>query len=284
MADRVTRKSVSITSSRCALPKAELNRLYRRYNRREYVHPDPLEFLYAYPDTRDREIVGLIASCLAYGRVAQILKSVEYVLGKKGSSPAGFIAAASDRDLRRAFAGFKHRFTTDNDLVALLSGMRGVIEKHGSLNACFTAAIAPDDETILPAMTAFVDALGAGGRHLLPSPLGGSACKRLNLYLRWMVRSDAVDPGGWSGVSPSQLIIPLDTHMACIARGLGITRRKSANMKMAVEVTDAFRAVSRDDPVKYDFALTRFGIRTGMSTDDVIERLKAKMEAHQDHG
>ncbi len=95
---------------------------------------------------------------------------------------------------------------------------------------------------------------------LLPSPGKGSACKRLNLFLRWMVRSDDVDPGGWSGVDAGKLIVPLDTHMHRMGLEVGLTRRKQADMQAALEVTRAFRTIAPEDPVRYDFALTRLGI------------------------
>ena len=242
-----------------------LEELYCRLNRRRYVHPDPLEFLYDYDDPSDREVVALVASSLAYGRVAQILKSVRCVLQRMGSQPFRFLRDASATSLRRDFAGFRHRFNTGEELAALLLGAKGVIERCGSLRGCFTAAMNGDDETVLPALSVFVKELAVGRcGHLLPDPARRSACKRLNLFLRWMVRSDAVDPGGWEAVSAAKLIVPLDTHMHRTALALGATRRKAADMRTALEITDAFRRIVPDDPVRYDFALTRLGIREEM--------------------
>jgi uncharacterized protein (TIGR02757 family) len=254
------------------ISKAELNGLYRRYNRRQYVHPDPLEFLYRYPDVGDREIAGLIASSLAYGRVAQILKSVEAVLQHMGSSPAAFLRSSSAAHLERTFSGFKHRFTTDMELVSLLSGIKCVIAEYGSLNDCFTAGYKGTDISIVPALVKFTGKLKCSGKYLIPVPESGSACKRLNLFLRWMVREDAVDPGGWKGVPKDKLIVPLDTHMAKIGQTLGLTGRRTADMRMAKEITDYFGRLSPDDPVKYDFALTRFGIRSDMKMSDLLDR------------
>ena len=241
-----------------------LEELYRRYNRKQFVHPDPLEFLFDYQDPRDREVVGLVASSLAYGRVGQILRSVSWVLHRMGPSPARFVRDASAPALRRKFRDFKHRFNTGDDLAALLYGAKRTIARHGSLEACFAAAMGKDDETVLPALSGFVGELmtGANGscNHLLPDPARRSACKRLNLYLRWLVRCDQVDPGGWRCVPPSRLLVPLDTHMHKIARAFGLTHRKAANMRTALEITSAFRGIAPDDPVRYDFALTRLGI------------------------
>ncbi len=252
------------------ITREALEELYARLNRREFVHPDPLEVLYEYEDPLDREVVGLVAASLAYGRVKSILNSVRLVLGRM-PSPARFLADATPEGLRRTFADFRHRFATGEQLAALLLGVKSVIAHHGSLACCFRAGLRADHETIVPALGHFVEALcsAAGGLddHLLPRPERGSACKRLDLFLRWMVRRDAVDPGGWEGVSPAWLIVPLDVHMHRICRALGLTRREAADLRTAVEITDAFRAFAPDDPVRYDFSLTRLGIRPGPEAD-----------------
>ena len=253
---------------------ATLDGLYRKYNRKKYVSPDPLQFLYDYPDVRDREIVALIASSLAYGRVAQILKSVENVLKKMGPSPYTFLGRASTRSLSKVFCGFKHRFTTATELVSLMRGMRKLVSEYGSLNECFLTGLKKSHETILPALRNFVSKLDFDGNHLIPSPERGSACKRLNLFLRWMVRKDAVDLGGWCGISKSKLIVPLDTHMAKVGRALGLTQRKSADMKMALDITLSFRKLCTRDPVKYDFVLTRFGIRDDFDLKALLHQQK----------
>ncbi len=248
-----------------------LERLYAHYNRRKFVHPDPLEFLYRYDDVRDREVAGLVASSLAYGRVGQILKSVAKVLDRMTARPARFLERTSAARLRRAFTGFKHRFTSGEDVAGLLCGVKRVIKRCGSLEACFVEGLRDTDDTVQPALGAFVGeiATGAGGRpaSLLPDPAKGSACKRLHLFLRWMVRRDAVDPGGWELVAPSKLVVPLDVHMFRLCRGFEFTRRRQAGARAALEVTARFRELAPDDPVRYDFALTRLGIRNDADAD-----------------
>ena len=246
-------------------PKDRFEELYRQYNHREFVHPDPLEFLYNYKDLCDREIVAFVASSLAYGRVAHILKSVSSVLERMKPTPAVFLKRASLKTMHQTFSGFKHRFTNDQKLCAMLFGVKEVLERHGSLQACFSAGLDDDDNTILPALSAFTRELAVCAddnlKHLVPSPTKGSACKRLNLFLRWMVRSDEVDPGGWENVPASKLIVPVDTHMHKICYLLGFTTRKHADMRAATEITTAFRTIAPADPVRYDFSLTRLGIR-----------------------
>ncbi len=258
------------------IAKAKLERLYRRYNKRKYVSPDPLQCLYRYPAVQDREIAALIAASLAYGRVAQIIKSVETVLGVMGRSPREFLLRAQRGQIESAFAGFSHRFTTGPELVAFLTGIAGAVREHGSLNELFVANLAPADEDVRAALPRFVESLrksDIGNCSLLPCPDKGSACKRLHLFLRWMVRTDAVDPGGWVGVPRAKLIVPLDTHLARIACGLGLTKRASPDAVMALEITRAFRSIVPDDPVRYDFTLTRFGIRGEMKADSLFREL-----------
>lgn len=261
-----------------SISKKQLERLYALYNRREYVHPDPLEFLYRYHNPHDREIVGLISSSLAYGQVAQILKSVQLVL-KRMTSPRGFIMQSTLKSLRRALAQFRHRFTSGRELADMLFGTRRIIDRYGSLNQCFREGMGKRDESVIPALSAFVakmnEASGVQLDHLLPSPDNGSACKRLNLFLRWMVRRDDVDPGGWKGISPSKLIVPLDTHMHKISLTLSLTRRKQGDMRTALEITQAFKRFAPQDPAKYDFALTRLGIRNDVDLDAFLGSARA---------
>jgi uncharacterized protein (TIGR02757 family) len=245
--------------------KEKLDELYAYYNRKRFVHPDPLEFLYNYDDLRDRELVGLIASSLAYGRVAQILKSVSTILDIMSPSPYHFLLGISEKKLLKSFTGFKHRFTTGEDMSFMLLAAKKMIEEDGSLQNAFTSGYSESDESILPALSGFtrrlVDESGGKKNSLIPLPDRGSACKRLILFLRWMIRKDRVDPGGWDLVCPSKLIIPLDTHMYNICTGLAMTCRKQADMRTAIEITNAFKNIIPEDPVKYDFSLTRLGIR-----------------------
>ncbi|MGE0085098.1 MAG: TIGR02757 family protein [Desulfococcaceae bacterium] len=242
--------------------KEKLEELYRKYNRREYADYDPLRFLYDYENLYDREIVALIASALAYGRVAQILKSVSSVLEIMGPSPLLFLKENSPDMVGKSFKGFRHRFATEDHLADLLIGAKNILQEYGSLYECFVSVMGKKDKDLVPALTLFCRNLigtGAPG-HLVPLPERGSACKRMNLFLRWMVRKDSVDPGGWDDVPKSKLIVPLDVHMHRISRKLGLTDRKAADMRTARAITAGFAQWVPEDPVRYDFALTRPGI------------------------
>jgi len=252
--------------------------IYIKYNHRKFVHPDPIEFLYNYKNLRDREVVALIASALAYGRVTQILKSVSSILKIMEPSPFLFLKNISRGAIYLKFSTFKHRFTTGKEVSEMLYGIKLVIERYGSLYKCFMSGFNNNDNTILPALTTFINELtlfyDRRQNSLLPSPKKGSACKRLNLFLRWMVRHDEVDPGGWDEVPASKLLIPLDTHMHRISLLLKLTERKQADRKTALEITYAFRKIIPEDPVRYDFALTRLGIRKELDLNTFLKNQK----------
>jgi uncharacterized protein (TIGR02757 family) len=255
-----------------ALDRRKLERLYLKYNHRRFIPSDPVEFVHRYESPRDRELVALIASSLAFGNVKQIKASVARALEILGAGPADRVAAVSPVDLEYEFKGFRHRWITGQDVASLLAGAGSAIREYGSLGELFQARLDRNDPDVGPAAGRFArtlfDMSGGYRQCLLPSPESGSACKRLNLFLRWMVRSDAVDPGGWSGVPPAMLIVPLDTHMHRIATKLGLTRRHAADLRTAREVTAAFGEISPEDPVKYDFGLTRLGILRSETEED----------------
>ncbi|MCX5786615.1 MAG: TIGR02757 family protein [Elusimicrobia bacterium] len=242
--------------------KSYFEAAYRKYNRAEFIHPDPLEFVWQYKSPGDMETAGLIAACLAYGNVKQILKSVEKVLSPMGKSPALWLKSTPDAAIKKTFSGFKHRFTTGAEMTIFLLNIKNAVKQHGSIEKCFLKNYRPQDEDLSASLYAFVNEFNSGARAptLTPCPEKKSSFKRINLYLRWMARKDAVDPGVWTKIPPSKLIIPLDTHMFQVSKKLGLTARNAASMQTALEITAAFRRVSPKDPVKYDFALTRTGI------------------------
>ena len=262
-----------ITNRKYELAKSRLifEKIYADYNKRVYVPPDPLQFLYRYESSADREVVGLIASSLAYGRVALILKSVEKVLGVMGENPSEYLKSVERKELEAGLSDFVHRFTRAGDMVDFLCCLKEVLYRYGSVENLFLTHYKGD---IWQAMTDFVRNFlccrGGSSAFLLPDPSKGSACKRLALYLRWRVRSDEVDPGGWQGIGPENLLIPLDTHMFNICSRLGFCDRKNADGVSARGITDVFRLICPEDPVRYDFALTRFGIRSDMTLEELF--------------
>jgi uncharacterized protein (TIGR02757 family) len=253
-----------------------LETLYCTFNNKSYVHPDPLEHLYKYKDIKDREIAGIVVASLAYGRVQSILKKTAIMLDIMGDSPYEFIRSTPAEYICSMCKGFKHRLVTGAEIAKLLLNIQKVLTLYGSLNACFVSYISKSDENVLNALCKFANIVGEQTPHLIPDPSRGSACKRLNLYLRWMVRQDNVDPGGWYGITPAMLIVPLDVHMARISYLLGFTKRKTPDMAMALEITQSLKAFDKSDPVKYDFALTRYGIQKGLSIKNLLRELKTE--------
>ena len=248
---------------------------------------DPLSFCHRYQSPEDREIAGLIAASFAYGNVKIILRNLEGVFGVMGKSPRRFVERFDPEQGLRLFAGFKHRFNDGRDLCALLHACQTMLREAGSLEGWFLRF---HDETrvdvtqTLSEFTCAVKALdfspvfGAGGipedsyfPFLFPSPASGSACKRLCMFLRWMVRpEDGIDLGIWKGISPGRLMIPVDAHIQRICGFLGFTSRKQADWRMAREITSRLRELDPLDPVKYDFSLCHLGISEGCDGKDLL--------------
>jgi uncharacterized protein (TIGR02757 family) len=250
------------------------------------ISPDPLELVHRYERREDREVAGLIAAAFAYGRADIVVRNIGEVLAKMGRSPHAYLAHRFGRaEALRRFAGFAHRLHKTPDLVALLERIASALSSHESLGALFEECYDSRDADIGPSLGRFVGALrgdATGGRepapaslsYLLTSPADGSACKRMNLFLRWMVRTSAPDFGLWRFVDPAKLVMPLDTHVHRICTFLGLNRRRSADWKTARLLTDGLARFSPEDPVRYDFAICRLGVLDRCSRD----RKKANCE------
>lgn len=251
--------------------KHKLENLYQSYNRREFVDPDPLLFLYDYPDIREREIVAVIASAFAYGKVELIMKNVGGTLERLGPSPFEYLASQSEKDMNHDFKGFVYRFAKTPHLVGLLVSLKGILEQFGSIETCIKEGMQAGEDDIISGLSYLYRMMEKSEQmeHLMADPDKNSACKRSHLMMRWMVRKDEVDPGGWDHISLSSLMIPLDTHMYRVGRMLGFTQRKSMDGRTALEITRGFRKISPEDPVRYDFCLTRFGIRRDMDMTEL---------------
>ena len=264
--------------------KTVLDKLYATRSQAHLAN-DPLSFRHRYGSPEDREIVGLIASCFAYGNVKIILRSLATVFDKMGPSPRKFVETFEPEHGHALFAGFKHRFNDGRDLCALLLAARTMLDEADTIGEFFLGCYDREADDITPSLTEFSAALLAmdysavfGSRDIpadsyfpffFPSPASGSACKRLCMYLRWMVRpDDGIDLGLWREVSPAKLVIPVDAHIQRISRYLGLTSRKQADWRMAREITAALRKLDPADPVKYDFSLCHLGISEGCDGRD----------------
>lgn len=259
------------TNKRHAKIKNVLEQLYTKYNHRRVIKPDPLQFVYQYSRKADMEIAALLSSALAYGRVEQIEKSLIKLFALMGTSPYEFVKNFG-RPERKKLRLFKHRFTSGSHISDLLEILKKVLEATTSIEDFFLRGYNETDKNIIPALTNFCTALlniytvehkapaDRGLRFLLANPANASPCKRLNLFLRWMVRSDEVDPGLWNSIDKAKLIVPIDIHMSRLCKILGLYDRETISLAVALEITESFAKIVPDDPVKYDFALSRIGI------------------------
>ena len=256
---------------------ASLRPVLDRLNRecaRSAAPEDPIDCVRVYADPADREIAGFLAAGLAFGRVASINASVRAVLARMGESPAAFVRGFEpDRDAA-PFLPFVHRWVRGRDIVALLAVLRHMLDTAGTLEQFFLDGDDPAAPDIGPGLESFcarargvdvrlvygLHAARPGAHAFFPLPSGASACKRLNLFLRWMVRRDGIDLGVWSRVSPARLIVPLDVHVIRVGQCLGLTTYASPGWRMASSITASLRQIDPSDPVKYDFALCHLGM------------------------
>ena len=253
--------------------RSALDRLYGDYNREDSAS-DPVHRVRPYPEPSDREVAGFCAAALAFGRVASVLNSIDTLFRIMGPHPAAFVRTFDPSAPHPELRAMVHRWTRGDDIAALLWVLRQMLEQAGSIERFFAQGLDPGAEDIGAALDAFssralaFDVRRVYGRvpkrpgvcYFFPRPSGGSACKRLNLYLRWMVRRDAVDLGTWTAVSPSQLIVPLDTHVIRLGRCLRLTSYVSPGWRMAADITRALRTLDPSDPVRFDFALCHVGM------------------------
>jgi uncharacterized protein (TIGR02757 family) len=254
--------------------RERLDDLYRSFDHVTSA-TDPVHIVRRFESLADREIVGFCAAALAFGRVASVLQSIESLLAVMGPHPAQFVRDFDPARERSRLAPLVHRWISGRDLTALLIVLQRMLRDAGSLEAFFQQEDDPGSPHIGAALDAFskralaTDLRAAYGRrvprqrgvsYFFPRPSAGSACKRLNLFLRWMVRRDAIDLGVWSKVSPSRLIVPLDTHVIRLGRCLKLTGYTSPGWKMAVDITNSLRQFDSQDPVRFDFALCHVGM------------------------
>jgi uncharacterized protein (TIGR02757 family) len=251
-----------------------LDSFYAGYDFQGRIARDPIEFPRRYDRPEDAEVAGFIASSFAYGKVELFKPVVASILSVMGESPYDFLCSFRPSSQRRLFAGLRYRFNRTEDIVCLLYVTGRALRENGSLEHIFKSQYREDSKDISIGMTGLIETLEACdttpvyGRNVMTPgflqffslPAKGSSCKRMNLFLRWMIRDRDIDLGLWKDIPKSRLVMPLDTHIARISRCLGLTKRNSQDWNMAVEITESLKRFDPEDPLKYDFALCHQGI------------------------
>jgi uncharacterized protein (TIGR02757 family) len=248
--------------------KQKLEYHYKAFDRSK-LEPDPLQFPHLFEDEKNIEVMAFIASVFAYGNVRQILNSLNKFLQIAENDPYNFILNFRTSDSKNSFT---HRFYFESDIQKLFFLLQLVYNQYGALRNLFLAGYNEKHPNVKNAITNFSNfflrkskaefrEISRGIKFMFPLPQKGSACKRMNLFLRWMVRKDELDFGLWNVIPTSKLIIPVDTHISKICKHLKLTKRKNVSWQMAEEITENLKRFDPIDPVKYDFALCHIGMR-----------------------
>ncbi|MFN3873403.1 MAG: TIGR02757 family protein [Ignavibacterium sp.] len=244
--------------------RTKLEKIYSQYSNLEKTS-DPLHLIHKLKDRYDIEVFAFLSSVFAYGSVKQINNVLNEFLKLSEHKPYGFIQTFSSKNI----INFKHRFYSENDIANLLTLLKIILKEFDSLENFFRQFYSDEHPTVKNSISGFSKACliyyenhfgqpDRGIKFMFPMPEKGSACKRMNLFLRWMVRNDNLDFGFWKFIPASKLIIPVDTHIAKISFRLGLTKRKNVSWKMAEEITENLRKFDKDDPVKFDYSLCHF--------------------------
>jgi uncharacterized protein (TIGR02757 family) len=263
----------ALRPERAASLASALDRLYHDYNREDSA-ADPVHLVRPFPHAADREIAGFCAAALAFGRVASVLASIQTLFRIMGPHPAAYVRAFDPGAPHPELRAMVHRWTRGVDLAALLWILRQMLEQSGSVERFLMEGMDGSDVDVGPALDRFshralaLDVRQVYGRvpkrpgvcYFFPRPSAGSACKRLNLYLRWMVRQDEVDLGAWQLLPKKKLIVPLDTHVIRLSQCLRLTRYTSPGWKMAADITASLRRLDAEDPVRFDFSICHVGM------------------------
>ncbi len=245
--------------------KSKLDELVLKYETPTFIKSDPIVFLHNYKVLQDIEISGLISSSLAYGKREAFIEKLHYIHNILGSGPYNFTVNLDKKACEYYFKDFKYRFNTGADIYELLDNLYRFYNENESFDEFILSNLKAQNERAKEAVTILSEKVCNNSNsksycYLFPNPKTGSACKRLNLFLKWMVRKSPVDIGLWKSLKPKDLIIPLDVHVAKVSRALGLTTRKSNDWQTAEEITARLREFDPLDPVRYDFALFDIGV------------------------
>jgi uncharacterized protein (TIGR02757 family) len=244
--------------------KELLEQKYLQYNNPQFIDSDPISVPHMFVSKQDREISGFFAATLAWGQRTTIIRNASLLIKLMDDAPFDFVANFGEKDLK-PMESFVHRTFNFSDLTTFLFALKNIYQVHGGLEKVFSHGLRNGkmDEAIAWFRSIFFEVPHSlRTRKHVSNPMTGASAKRLNMYLRWMVRCDdkGVDFGIWKTICPSQLYCPLDIHSGRVARSLGILSRKQDDWKSVDELTQNLRSFDPDDPVKYDFALFGLGV------------------------
>ncbi len=253
--------------------KEKLNFHYKAFDKSQ-ISPDPLQFLHLFTDEKDIEVMGFIASVFAYGNVKQIINTLSKIVAVSENNPYLFVKNFNPKVDGKKLKGIKHRFYTEKDIYDFFSILNLTYKNFDSLKNLFLKNYVEREINLKNSISNFSNhfleleqkrnkskSLSLGFKFMFPLPELGSACKRMNLFLRWMIRKDDLDFGIWREIPANKLVIPVDTHIAKICKQLNLTKRKNISWKMAEEITENLKQYDPVDPVKYDFAICHIGMR-----------------------
>jgi uncharacterized protein (TIGR02757 family) len=245
------------------ITKTKIQKLAEKYETADFIKNDPIQFPHRFNQSRDIEIAAFLASLFAYGNRKVFIKKLDELFMIMDNKPLEFVLNFDQNLLK----GFNYRFAKDVDIIEVFNILNNLYKEDRGLKALFEYGKQIDNSifTMLKTVSDYFylnvkNKVGMGFYHLIPNPENGGAMKRMNMFLRWMVRKGSVDLGVWEFIPPSELLIPIDVHVARISREMGLLKRSSNNFKAVLELTENLKKINPKDPVQFDFAMFGLGI------------------------
>lgn len=265
------------------ITKTELDKLVEKYETPDFIKDDPIQFIHRGKSKEDSELLGFISSLFAYGNRKMFIKKLEEIFAKAEGDITGFIKNGDFSSLR----GVEYRFSKENDIIPIFDILSKLYNESRGLEELFEygwkltlppTPLYQEAGEISMLLNTVVDyfyarapkTVGQGFYHMIPNPGNGGAMKRMNMFLRWMVRKPPVDLGIWTFIKPKNLLIPLDVHVARVSRQMGLLTRKSNDFKAVIELMKPLQEFCPEDPVKYDFAMFAFGVESNKNEKEGV--------------
>lgn len=257
------------------ITKEELDKLALKYETPDFIKDDPIQFVHKFKTKEDMELAGFISSLFAYGNRKLFIKKLDDIFAKSDFDIANYVKNGDFKNLK----GVEYRFSKDYDIIPVFDILHNLYTESNGLEELFAYSFCPRGEDYDHFLQKVVDYFyarapkdaGHGFYHMIPNPQKGGAMKRMNMFLRWMIRKSSVDVGIWNFMQPKDLYIPLDVHVARLSRTMGLLDRKSNDYKAVIELMSNLKAFCTSDPVKYDFAMFAFGVELNNKKSGVLK-------------